>query len=286
QIEKLDLEEMDLKWKMAMLSVRVHKFKQKARRIIDFDKKESARFNKKKVRCYKCQQRGYFARECRAKGGNDKHRYSSFKIKEIGGKKEEDLKALITVDMLVDWTEHDGKNDGVIASKEFGMIVGCDTEDAIEEGATKIYNLITGADTEEASTVGDAGEFALMGVTSERISSKNLFRLIDSSMSIRTKVGLGFNNYIREIELGWDDSAFIVFTTNSEDVEGRPLFNRFAKDDSMKVMPPPLSVDYTSLSDHIDLDESQMSYGPVHSRNNVNHQNQFVSQVVLLRTGK
>ncbi|GJS90628.1 ribonuclease H-like domain-containing protein [Tanacetum coccineum] len=168
QIEKMDLEEMDLKWQMAMLSVRVHKFEQKAGRKIDFDKKESARFNKKKVRCYKCLQRGHFARECRAKGGNDKQRYSSFKIQEIG-KKEEDSKALITVDTLVDWTEHDGQSDGVIAPKEFGMIAGCDTEDAIEEGAAKIYNLITGADTKEASTAGDAGEFALMGVTSERV---------------------------------------------------------------------------------------------------------------------
>ncbi|GJU41917.1 putative ribonuclease H-like domain-containing protein [Tanacetum coccineum] len=166
QIEKLDLEEMDLKWQMAMLSVRVHKFEQKAGRKIDFDKKESARFNKKKVRCYKCLQRGHFARECRAKGGNDKQRYSSFKIQEIG-KKEEDSKALITVDTLVDWTDHDGQSDGVIASKEFGMIAGCDTEDAIEEGAAKIYNLITGADTKEVSTAGDAGEFALICITSE-----------------------------------------------------------------------------------------------------------------------
>nr|GEW48154.1 hypothetical protein [Tanacetum cinerariifolium] len=212
QIEKLDLEEMDLKWQMAMLSVRVHKFEQKARRKIDFDKKESAKFNKNK-------------------------RYPSFKIKEIG-KKEEDLKALITVDTLVDWTDHDSERDRVIAAKEFGMIAGCDSEDAIDEGAAKVYNLITGADTEEASTADDAGEFALMGITSEtkldnhliqterwRNSSKNLFRLIDSSMTVRTKVGLGFNNCISENELGWDDSAFSVFTTNSEDVEGRPLFN-------------------------------------------------------------
>nr|GEW14704.1 ribonuclease H-like domain, reverse transcriptase, RNA-dependent DNA polymerase [Tanacetum cinerariifolium] len=384
QIEKLDLEEMDLKWQMAMLSVRVHKFEQKAGRKIDFDKKESSRFNKKKVRCYKCQQRGHFARECRAKGGNDKQRYSSFKIKEIR-KKEEDSKALITVDTLVDSTDHDGESDGVIASKEFGMIAGYDTEDAIEEGAAKIYNLITGADTEEASTAGDAGEFALMGVTSEvhnypfgcdnkynelqkqynelneqnseyfiqvqayknslktlekqkrvlqrnqltledkirvlsiklkntsnllkhyerinadvetakkelqtkldnhlvqiekwRISSKNLFKLIDSFMSVRTKVGLGFNNYIRENKLGWDDSAFSVFTTNSKDVEGRPLFNRFAKADSIKAVPPPLSGDYTSLSDHIDLDESQMSYGTKSSTSNDSKyvSNDFVS---------
>ncbi|GJU25176.1 hypothetical protein Tco_1163797 [Tanacetum coccineum] len=42
--------------------------------------------------------------------------------------------------------------DGVITPKEFGMIVGCNTEDAIGEGATKIYNLLTGADTKKAST--------------------------------------------------------------------------------------------------------------------------------------
>nr|GEU38999.1 hypothetical protein [Tanacetum cinerariifolium] len=220
-----------LKWQMAMLSVRVHKFEQKDRRKIDFDKKKSARFNKKKVRCYKCQQRGHFARECRAKGGNDKQRYSSLKIKEIR-KHEEDSKALITIDTLVDWTDHDTESGGVIAAKEFGMIAGYDSKDAIKEGAVKIYNLITGADTKEASTTGDAREFTFIGVTSERTFSKNLFRLINSSMSVRTKVGLGFNNCIRENELGWDDFAFSVFTTNSEDVEGGPLFN---SDKSSKV---------------------------------------------------
>ncbi|GJR92068.1 hypothetical protein Tco_0216079 [Tanacetum coccineum] len=80
-------------------------------------------------------------------------------------------------------------------------------------------------------------------------------------MSVRTKVGLGFNNYIGENELGRDDSAFSVFTTNSEEVEGRPHFNRFSKTDSMKVVPPPLSGDYTPLLNHTNLDESQMSYG-------------------------
>nr|GFA24702.1 ribonuclease H-like domain-containing protein [Tanacetum cinerariifolium] len=166
QIEKLDLEEMDLKWQMDMLFVRVHKFEQKAGRKIDFDKKESARFNKQKVRCYKCQQRGHFARECRANGGNDKQRYSSFKVKEIG-KKEEDSKALVSVDTLVDWSNHDSESDEVIAAKEFGMIASCDSVDAIRAGANKLYNLINGANSEEANTLSDAGEFALIGVTSE-----------------------------------------------------------------------------------------------------------------------
>ncbi|GJT56569.1 hypothetical protein Tco_0991623 [Tanacetum coccineum] len=37
------------------------------------------------------------------------------------------------------------------------------------------------------------------------------------------------------------------------------LFSMFAKADSIKAVPPPLFGDYTPLSDHIDLDESQMS---------------------------
>nr|GEU48632.1 xylulose kinase-1 [Tanacetum cinerariifolium] len=101
-----------------------------------------------------------------------------------------------------------------------------------------------------------------------RTSSKNLYKLIDSSMSVRTKVGLGFTDYISQNELRWDDSAFSVFTTTFEDVEGRPTFHRFAKLNSMKTVPPPLTGDYTSLSDHTDLDESQMVYGIKSSTSN------------------
>ncbi|GKE84770.1 hypothetical protein Tco_1558512 [Tanacetum coccineum] len=77
-------------------------------------------------------------------------------------------------------------------------------------------------------------------------------------MSVRTKVGLGFNNYISENELGWDDSAFSVFTTNSEEVDGRPLFNSdkssevntndFASSDSSVKYSEPKSNDSTSCA--------------------------------------
>ncbi|GJW74976.1 putative ribonuclease H-like domain-containing protein [Tanacetum coccineum] len=317
--------------------------------------------------------------ELLAKVGNDKQRYSSFKIQEIG-KKEEDSKALITVDTLVDWTEHDGQSDGVITPPK-----SCDIK--------------------KANTVGDAREFALMGVTSEvhncpfgcdnkynelqkqynelneqnseyfiqvqayknslktlekqkrvlqknqltledkirvlsielenttnllkhserinataetakkelqteldnhlvqiekwETSSKNLFRLIDSSMSVRTKVGLGFSNYISKNELGWDDSAFSVFTTNSEEVEGRPHFNSDNLQRSTQ-MTLPLYIKFKSsepksngfyllciYSQHKMANKTVGNgVGPIHSRNNVNYQNQFVPQAVLLRTGK
>nr|GEU99958.1 ribonuclease H-like domain-containing protein [Tanacetum cinerariifolium] len=278
QIEKLDLEEIDLKWKMAMLFVRVHKFEQKARRKIDFDKKESARFNKQKVRCYKCQQRGHFARECRSKGGNNKQRYSSFKIKEIG-KKEEDLKALVTVDTLVDWTNHDSESDGVIAAKEFGMIVGCNSGDALKEGTAKLYNLITGANSEEANTIGDAGEFALMGVTSEDQAYKNSLKTLKKQKRVLQRNQLTLEEKIRVLSIELENTSNLLkyserinadVETAKKDLQTqldnhvartkKPIFHRFAKTDSMKDVLPPLTGDYTSLSNHTDLDESQISY--------------------------
>ncbi|GJZ27592.1 hypothetical protein Tco_0572239 [Tanacetum coccineum] len=93
-------------------------------------------------------------------------------------------------------------------------------------------------------------------------SSKNLVKLIDSSMTVRTKIGLGCDEYIGENELGWDDTEFSVFTHTPEDVEGKPLYNRFVKTNRMKAVPPPLLGNYIPLSDPTDLDESQMTYGP------------------------
>nr|GEW24089.1 late embryogenesis abundant protein, LEA-14 [Tanacetum cinerariifolium] len=199
--------------------------------------------------------------------------------------------------------------------------------------------LITGADTEEANTIGDAREFALIGVTFEltledkirvlsielenasnllkhskrinanfenakkdlqtkldnhlvqiekwRNSSKNLFRLIDSSMFVRTKVGLGFNDCIRENELGWDDSAFSVFTTNSEDVEGRLIFqsdkslevntNDFASNDSSVNSLEHKLTDSTSCASTSSISTSEKE---------AEIESNFVPQAVLLRTGK
>ncbi|GKA06828.1 ribonuclease H-like domain-containing protein, partial [Tanacetum coccineum] len=54
QIGKLDLEELDIKWQMAMLSVRINRFEKKAGRKMKFNNKDAARFDKKKVKCYKC----------------------------------------------------------------------------------------------------------------------------------------------------------------------------------------------------------------------------------------
>ncbi|GJY54432.1 ribonuclease H-like domain-containing protein [Tanacetum coccineum] len=66
QIDADDLEEMDLKWQMAMLTIRAKRFLNKTRRKINGNGSETIRFNKSKVECYNCHKKGHFARECRA----------------------------------------------------------------------------------------------------------------------------------------------------------------------------------------------------------------------------
>ncbi|GJZ24818.1 copia protein, partial [Tanacetum coccineum] len=61
-----DLEEMDLKWQVVMLTMRVKRFIKKTRRKMDLNDKETVGFDRTKVECYNCHRRGHFARECRA----------------------------------------------------------------------------------------------------------------------------------------------------------------------------------------------------------------------------
>ncbi|GJY95486.1 ribonuclease H-like domain-containing protein [Tanacetum coccineum] len=74
QIDEYDLEEMDLKWQVAMISMRMKKFYKKTGRKLQFDAKEPVGFDKTKVECYNCHKTGHFARECRIKGNQDNRR--------------------------------------------------------------------------------------------------------------------------------------------------------------------------------------------------------------------
>ncbi|GKD82020.1 ribonuclease H-like domain-containing protein, partial [Tanacetum coccineum] len=65
-VDSLSDVEMDLKWQMAMLTMRARRFLKKIGRNLGVNETDTIGFDKTKVECYNCHRRGDFARECKA----------------------------------------------------------------------------------------------------------------------------------------------------------------------------------------------------------------------------
>ncbi|GJV60969.1 ribonuclease H-like domain-containing protein [Tanacetum coccineum] len=136
QIDEYDLEEMDLKWQVAMISMRMKKFYKKTGRKLQFDAKEPVGFDKTKVECYNCHKTGHFARECRIKGTQDNRRRDAWNSGNKDGSRtgqKEDSKALVTIDGEgVDWTNHSEDEDYALmacnSSDSDTEVISCSTK--------------------------------------------------------------------------------------------------------------------------------------------------------------
>ncbi|GJV49334.1 putative ribonuclease H-like domain-containing protein [Tanacetum coccineum] len=125
-LDEFDLEEMDLKWQVAMISMRMKKFYKKT---------------------------GHFARECRTKGNQDNRRRDAWNSGNKDGRrfgKQEDSKALVTIDGEgVDWTSH---------SKDYALMdcnsSGSDTErEQLSDASIEIKAYTQGLKKVEAQLV-------------------------------------------------------------------------------------------------------------------------------------
>ncbi|GKB95667.1 putative ribonuclease H-like domain-containing protein, partial [Tanacetum coccineum] len=106
QIHDDDLEEIDLKWNMALLSMRARKFYQRTGRKIIIDGNNTVGFDKSKVECFNCHKMGHFSRECRAPRLKDNRNWNqgnSIKTVRIEDTPE---KAMCAIDGVgFDWSD-------------------------------------------------------------------------------------------------------------------------------------------------------------------------------------
>ncbi|GJU08672.1 hypothetical protein Tco_1125102 [Tanacetum coccineum] len=89
---------------------------------------------------------------------DSKARYSSFKLKELD--KTEEPKALLSVDSMLNWSDHECEDVESGAAQVYGMIAGAE-----EDAADSATGNDTGVVADEFSNA--AAEFALMGISSQ-----------------------------------------------------------------------------------------------------------------------
>nr|GEV51190.1 hypothetical protein [Tanacetum cinerariifolium] len=119
QIDKDDIEELDIKWNMALLSMRADMFWKKTGKKITIQGFDVAGFDKSKVECFNCHKMGHFSRECRAPRSQDRGKRESYKQ---GPKEEEPApKALMDIDGIGwDWSymANEEENHALVADDE------------------------------------------------------------------------------------------------------------------------------------------------------------------------
>nr|GEZ09240.1 hypothetical protein [Tanacetum cinerariifolium] len=105
-----DLEEMDLKWQMAMLTMRDKRFLKKIGRKLTIDGNDTIGFDKSNVECYNFHKKGHFAREFRAPKSQDtKHKESTRRTEPV---ETPASMTLVSCDGLggYDWNEFTNKH--------------------------------------------------------------------------------------------------------------------------------------------------------------------------------
>ncbi|GJW17184.1 ribonuclease H-like domain-containing protein [Tanacetum coccineum] len=254
QIDPDDLEEMDLKWQMAMLTMRARRFLKKAGRNLGVNGTNTIGFDKTKVEYYNCHIRGHFARECRAPRNQESRNKEA--TRRTVPVEENTSKALVS---QCDGSSNSSSSDtesqlNVVAYKaglesvEARLDVYKNNEAVFEEDIKILKldvmlrdNVITELRKKFEKAEKERDDLKLTLEKFEK-SSKNLSKLLNSQISDNLKSSLGYDSQGYDSQgydsQGYDSEVFDSEMSDSEVVDS-VLNNKYKTCKGYHVIPPP-----------------------------------------------
>ncbi|GKD48210.1 hypothetical protein Tco_1277186 [Tanacetum coccineum] len=265
------VDDINVKWQVAMLTMRVKRFLKKIGRNLNFNRKETVGFDRTKIECYNYHRRGHFTREWRApRNQGNRNRDNTRRVVPV----ETPANALVVQDGIgcYDWSfqAEEGPTNFVLTAYTSQGSSSLDSEvhtcskdclksyetlqkqydqqrEALNTSNLEIIGYQMGLESLEARIVVHEKNEVLENASKEKDdlklklenfeeSSKNLTKLINSQINAKDKTGLGYDTQMKESEV-----IHSVFNNTHSDEDDNSVNDIFKTGEGFHAVPPPFT---------------------------------------------